>query len=137
MNREWRTFVGERVYAEPIVHTWSGQSKFNIFGSLHIDRARLLIFLMTRIRSFRLRLSSAQRTLRLICALLVLIFHGCGKEQTATPEEQIREAWRLYRLSEFSEALGIFESVEASQPRGSESLSSEPLRAGLVLESPA
>jgi tetratricopeptide (TPR) repeat protein len=75
---------------------------------------------MTGIRSFRLRLPSAQRTLRLICALLVFAFHGCGNEQTATPEEQIREGWKSYRLSEFSKALGIFESVEASQPCGSE-----------------
>ncbi|HEY5743685.1 MAG TPA: tetratricopeptide repeat protein, partial [Terrimicrobiaceae bacterium] len=67
-----------------------------------------------------MRLLPAQRGLKLACALLVFVFHGCGNEQTATPEDQIREGWKRYRLSEFSEALGIFESVEASQPRGSE-----------------
>jgi tetratricopeptide (TPR) repeat protein len=69
---------------------------------------------------FRLRLPLEQRTLRLICALLVFVFHGCSHKQTATPEEQIREGWKQYRLSEFNEALSIFESVEASQPRGSQ-----------------
>ena len=67
-----------------------------------------------------MRLLPAQRSLRLACALLVFVFHACGNEQTGTPEEQIREGWNRYRLSEFGEALGIFESVEASQPRASE-----------------
>ncbi len=61
-----------------------------------------------------------QRSLRLVCALLVFVFHACGNEETAKPEEQIRDGWNRYRLSEFSEALRIFESVAASQPRGSE-----------------
>ena len=67
-----------------------------------------------------MRLLPAQRSLRFAFALLVFVFHACGTEQTATPEEQIREGWNRYRLSEFGEALDIFESVEASQPRGSE-----------------
>ena len=67
-----------------------------------------------------MRLLYAQRSLRLVCALLVFVFQACGKEETGTPEDQIQEGWKRYRLSEFSEALNIFESVEASQPRGSE-----------------
>jgi tetratricopeptide (TPR) repeat protein len=74
---------------------------------------------MKRVPSFEMRLLPAHRSLRLVCALLVFVSQGCGKEQTSTPDEQIREGWKRYRLSEFSEALGIFESVEASQPRGS------------------
>jgi tetratricopeptide (TPR) repeat protein len=75
---------------------------------------------MMGIRSFEMRLLTVQRNLRLACALLVFVFHACGNEQTATPEEQIQEGWKRYRLSEFSEALNIFASVEASQPPGSE-----------------
>lgn len=72
------------------------------------------------VRSFSVRLLPLQRSLRLVCALLVFVFPACGNERTATPEEQIREGWNRYRLSEFGEALDIFESVEASQPRSSE-----------------
>jgi tetratricopeptide (TPR) repeat protein len=75
---------------------------------------------MMGIRSFEMRFLSVQRNLRLACALLLLVFHGCGHEETATPEEQIREGWKLYRLSEFSQALETFQSVQASQPRRSE-----------------
>jgi tetratricopeptide (TPR) repeat protein len=67
-----------------------------------------------------MRLLPSQRSFRLVCALLVFVFQACGKEETGTPDEQIQEGWKRYRLSEFSEALHIFESVEASQPRGSE-----------------
>ena len=67
-----------------------------------------------------MRLLPGQRSLRLVCALLVFIFQACGKDEAGTPDEQIQEGWKRYRLSEFSEALGIFESVAASQPRGSE-----------------
>ena len=67
-----------------------------------------------------MRLLPGQRSLRLVCALLVFIFQACGKDEAGTPDEQIQEGWKRYRFSEFSEALGIFESVEASQPRGSE-----------------
>jgi tetratricopeptide (TPR) repeat protein len=72
------------------------------------------------IRSFGVRLFPAQRSLRLACALLVFVFHACGKEEVGTPEEKIAEGWNLYRLSEFGEALDVFESVQTSQPRGSE-----------------
>src|SRR6476659_2324188 len=75
---------------------------------------------MMGIRSFEMRLLTVQRNLRLACALLVFVFPACGNEQTGTPEEKIQEGWKRYRLSEFSEALNIFASVEASQPPGSE-----------------
>jgi tetratricopeptide (TPR) repeat protein len=65
-------------------------------------------------------LLQAQRSLRLVCALLVFVFQACGREEAGNPAEQIGEGWKRYRLSEFGEALQIFESVEASQPRGSE-----------------
>ena len=67
-----------------------------------------------------MRLLPVQRSLRLVCALLVFVFQACGKEEVGTSEQQIQEGWKRYRLSEFSEALDIFESVAASQPRGSE-----------------
>jgi tetratricopeptide (TPR) repeat protein len=67
-----------------------------------------------------MRMLSAQRSLRLVCALLVFVFQACGKEEMGTSAEEIGEGWKRYRLSEFSEALQIFGSVEASQPRGSE-----------------
>jgi hypothetical protein len=54
----------------------------------------------------------------------------------AAPDEQIREAWKRYRLSEFSDALRIFQSVAASQLPGSEATFRNLWR-GLVLESPA
>jgi tetratricopeptide (TPR) repeat protein len=61
------------------------------------------------------------RSLTLACALLVIALQGCGPgNPAATPEEQIREGWRRYRLSEFGDALKVFESVSASQPTGSE-----------------
>jgi tetratricopeptide (TPR) repeat protein len=75
---------------------------------------------MKGIRSLEMRLLPGLRSFRLVCALLVFVFQACGKEQTGTPDEQIQEGWKRYRLSEFSEALDIFESVEASQSRGSE-----------------
>jgi tetratricopeptide (TPR) repeat protein len=69
----------------------------------------------------RTRFFPCERGLRLACALLVFALHGCGYQRTGgTAEEQIREAWSRYRLSEFGEALSIFESVSASQPPGSE-----------------
>ena len=53
--------------------------------------------------------------------LLLLLFHACGHKGTvATPDEQIREAWKQFRLSEFNDALRIFQSVENSQQPGSE-----------------
>jgi len=59
--------------------------------------------------------------LRLAGALVLLLFHACGHEEAAgTPDEQIREAWKRYRLSEFNAAVRIFQSVRASQPPGSE-----------------
>ena len=61
---------------------------------------------MEHISSFKRRLLPAQRGLRLLSALLVFVFHACSSEKTtATPDEQIKEAWNRYRLSEFSEAL--------------------------------
>lgn len=61
------------------------------------------------------------RVPRLAGVLLVLLFHACGRQGTvAAPDELIREAWKRYRLSEFSDALRIFQSVAASQPPGSE-----------------
>ena len=67
------------------------------------------------------RLPFGQRSLQVICALLVFGLQACGnQEKAATPDEQIREAWKRYRLSEFGEALSIFQSVSATQPAGSE-----------------
>jgi tetratricopeptide (TPR) repeat protein len=75
---------------------------------------------MTRIRAFRMRWSAAHQLLWAAFALLVFFFQGCGDQETASPEEQVREGWNRYRQSEFSEALNIFESVATSQSRGSE-----------------
>ena len=38
----------------------------------------------------------------------------------SAPDQEIREGWKQYRLSEFDSAVRIFQSVQASQPRGSE-----------------
>ena len=52
---------------------------------------------------------------------VILLFQACGPQRTtSSPEEEIREGWRLYRLSEFNSAVKIFQSVQASQPKGSE-----------------
>ena len=52
---------------------------------------------------------------------VMLLFQACEPHRaTSSPEEEIREGWRLYRLSEFNSAVKIFQSVQASQPRGSE-----------------
>ncbi len=67
-----------------------------------------------------MQLLRVQRSLRVACALLVFVFQACGKEEVGTPEEKITEGWNLYRLSEFGEALDVFESVGKSQTRGTE-----------------
>ena len=52
---------------------------------------------------------------------VMLLFQACDpRRATSSPEEEIREGWRLYRLSEFNSAVKIFQSVQASQPRGSQ-----------------
>ncbi len=52
---------------------------------------------------------------------VLLLFQACEpKRAISSPEEEIREGWRLYRLSEFNSAVKTFQSVQASQPRGSE-----------------
>ncbi len=52
---------------------------------------------------------------------LLLLFQACQpKRAISSPEEKIREGWRLYRLSEFNSAVETFQSVQAVQPRGSE-----------------
>jgi tetratricopeptide (TPR) repeat protein len=52
---------------------------------------------------------------------VLLLFHACQpKRAISSPEEEIREGWKLYRLSEFNSAVQIFQSVQAAQPRGSE-----------------
>ena len=52
---------------------------------------------------------------------VMLLFQACEPQRaTSSPEEEIREGWRLYRLSEFNSAVKIFQTVQASQPRGSE-----------------
>jgi tetratricopeptide (TPR) repeat protein len=57
----------------------------------------------------------------LVIALLFFLVQGCGRKGTvASADEQIREAWKRYRMGEFSAALRIFQSVVASQPVGSE-----------------
>ena len=52
---------------------------------------------------------------------VLLLLQACQpKGAISSPEEEIREGWRLYRLSEFNSAVKIFQSVQAAQPRGSE-----------------
>ncbi|MET0223276.1 MAG: tetratricopeptide repeat protein [Terrimicrobium sp.] len=52
---------------------------------------------------------------------MLLVLEGCAPKRSASsPEEEIREGWQQYRLSEFNAAVKIFRVVEASQPRGSE-----------------
>ena len=59
--------------------------------------------------------------IRLAGAMLLLLFHGCGhKGAVESPEEQMREGWKRYRLGEFNAAVRIFKFLEASQPPGSE-----------------
>src|SRR5262245_40846985 len=51
-----------------------------------------------------------------------LLLAACAPKPTAaSPEEEIREGWTQYRLSEFNSAVKIFRAIQASQPRGSES----------------
>ncbi len=51
----------------------------------------------------------------------LLLFPACGSKQTlSAPDQEIREGWKQYRLSEFSSAVQIFQSVQASEPRGSD-----------------
>jgi tetratricopeptide (TPR) repeat protein len=50
-----------------------------------------------------------------------LLLQACQpKGAISSAEEEIREGWRLYRLSEFNSAVKIFQSVQAAQPRGSD-----------------
>jgi tetratricopeptide (TPR) repeat protein len=50
-----------------------------------------------------------------------LLMAACeSKQAVAPPERQIREAWAQYRLGEFNNAVEIFQSLQASQPNGSE-----------------
>ena len=57
-----------------------------------------------------------------VCVMgVMLLFQACDPQgATSLPEEEIREGWRLYRLSEFNSAVKIFQSVQASQPMGSQ-----------------
>jgi len=51
----------------------------------------------------------------------LLLFPACGSKQTlSAPDQEIREGWKQYRLSEFNSAVQIFQSVQASEPRGSD-----------------
>jgi tetratricopeptide (TPR) repeat protein len=51
----------------------------------------------------------------------LLLFQGCGQERTiSSPDQEIQEGWKQYRLSEFNSALKTFQTVRASQPSGSE-----------------
>ena len=51
----------------------------------------------------------------------LLFFQACGSKQALPPPDQeIREGWMHYRLGEFDSAVRIFQSMQASQPRGSE-----------------
>jgi tetratricopeptide (TPR) repeat protein len=51
----------------------------------------------------------------------LLLFHGCAPKQTnSSPDERIRDGWTQYRLGEFNAAVRIFQSVQVSQPEGSE-----------------
>ncbi len=58
---------------------------------------------------------------RVLCLGVMLLLPACGSKQTlSSPDEQIREAWALYRLGEFNPAVRLFKSVRESQPKGSE-----------------
>jgi tetratricopeptide (TPR) repeat protein len=51
----------------------------------------------------------------------LLMFQACGSKKTiSSPDQEIREGWAQYRLGEFRSAVRIFQSVQASQPRGSD-----------------
>jgi tetratricopeptide (TPR) repeat protein len=51
----------------------------------------------------------------------LLLFQACGSKRTlSAPDQEIREGWKQYRLSEFNSAVQIFRAVQESQPRGSE-----------------
>jgi tetratricopeptide (TPR) repeat protein len=58
----------------------------------------------------------------LACVLAALLLSaGCGSKQSlSSPDQQIREGWRQYRLSEFNLAVKSFQSVRASQPPGTD-----------------
>jgi hypothetical protein len=48
---------------------------------------------------------------------VMLLFQACDpRRATSSPEEEIREGWRLYRLSEFNSAVKIFQSVRLPSP---------------------
>ena len=67
--------------------------------------------------------SLIKRLLRdVVCVLAgLLLFQACGsKRPPSAPDQEIREGWTQYRLGEFNSAVRIFQSVQASQPRGSE-----------------
>ena len=57
-----------------------------------------------------------------VCILAgLLLFQACESRRTpSAPDQEIREGWTQYRLGEFNSAVRIFQSVQASQPRGSE-----------------
>jgi tetratricopeptide (TPR) repeat protein len=57
-----------------------------------------------------------------VCVLAgLLLFQACGSRRIpSAPDQEIREGWAQYRLAEFNSAVRIFQSVQASQPRGSE-----------------
>ncbi|HEY5707173.1 MAG TPA: tetratricopeptide repeat protein [Terrimicrobiaceae bacterium] len=56
-----------------------------------------------------------------LACIALLMFQACSAKKGASPPEQeIREGWRNYRLGEFNAAVRIFQSVQVSQPRGSE-----------------
>jgi tetratricopeptide (TPR) repeat protein len=51
----------------------------------------------------------------------LVLLQACGpKKMISPPDQAIREGWTQYRLSEFNSAIRIFQSVQASQPAGSE-----------------
>jgi tetratricopeptide (TPR) repeat protein len=51
----------------------------------------------------------------------LLLLAACGVKKSApSPQQQILEGWRQYRLGEFDSAVRVFQSVQASQPEGSE-----------------
>ena len=51
----------------------------------------------------------------------LVLLQACGPKKTiSTPDQAIREGWTQYRLSEFNSAIRIFQSVQASQPAGSD-----------------
>jgi tetratricopeptide (TPR) repeat protein len=51
----------------------------------------------------------------------LVLLQACGpKKMISPPDQAIREGWTQYRLSEFNSAIRIFQSVQGSQPAGSE-----------------